>query len=158
MTAGTAAGLAAALQWLAGLPPAALLRDSTWAYPFVEILHIVGFVVLAGSIFVVDLRLVGVGRVVPMDALLRFVLPWTIGSTAVVVPTGTLLFMAHAPELATNLALQVKLALLVLALLNAASFHHAMRTGRVLHARWAGATSMVLWLGVIAAGRLIAYV
>ncbi len=149
------------LAWLAALPPAEFLRSSTWAYPFAEIVHLVGLTVLVGSVFVVDLRLIGAGRALPLNTLTRFILPWSLASLLLIVPSGMLLFLAHAPDLFPNPAFRIKLALLLLAALNAMFFHRSIRveddaksTTRGRYAAW---ISLTLWLSIIAAGRLIAY-
>ena len=150
------------LAWLVGLPAAELLRSSAWAYPLAEIVHLVGLALLVGSVFVVDLRLMGAGRALPLQTLMRFVLPWTLASLLLVVPSGLLLFLAHAPELAANPAFRIKLALLMLAALNAWFFHRSFNvradTKSIARGRHAAWISLALWLSIIAAGRLIAYV
>jgi hypothetical protein len=151
--------LDSAAAWLAGLPIAEAMRSGAWAYPLAEIAHITGLAVLVGSIFVVDLRLLGAGRTLPVGALMRLVLPWTLGSLLLVVPSGVLLFAAHATELIRNPAFVVKLVLLALAGINALAFHLMTRRGVTeTRARWAAGLSMLLWLAVISAGRMIAYV
>lgn len=117
------AGPLAALE---SAPIAVAMRQELWLYPIVEITHIIGFVVLVGSIIVLDLRLLGLSRSVPARALARHVLPWTIGAFVLIVPTGLLMFMAHASDFLTNRAFQLKLGLILLAGVNAALFH----TGR----------------------------
>ena len=150
------------LAWMAALPAAEFLRSSAWAYPLAEVVHIVGLALLVGSVFVVDLRLMGAGRALPLHALMRFVLPWTLASLLLVVPSGLLLFLAHAPELAANAAFRIKLALLMLAALNAWYFHRYSKgtadAKSVARGRQAGWISLTRWLSIIAAGRLIAYV
>ncbi|SOZ18439.1 conserved hypothetical protein; putative membrane protein [Cupriavidus taiwanensis] len=156
---------------LARLPFATALRSSAWAYPAVEIVHLAGMALLFGSIFVVDMRLAGLGRRLPVSLLLRHALPFTVGAFIAVAASGVLLFVAHADELAANPAFLAKLGLIVLALGNLLWFHAG--PGRSLHDRergWdadaappAGARlnailSIAAWLLVICAGRLIAYV
>jgi hypothetical protein len=160
----TAAGPFAALE---SAPLAVAMRHDLWLYPIVEIVHISGFVVLVGSIVVLDLRLLGLSRSLPARALARHVLPWTLGALLVIVPSGLLMFMAHASDLVSNPAFQVKLALLLLAGLNAAIFHTSVFRR---YAQWDlgvnppaavkahAAASLVIWFGVITCGRLLAYV
>ena len=97
---------------IAGTGLATALRESIWLYPTVETIHIVGFALLFGSIVVVDVRLLGAGRRLPLGPLLRFVLPVTWSSTLLVVPTGVLLFVAHATDLIGNPAFVAKVVLL----------------------------------------------
>jgi hypothetical protein len=148
-------------------PLAVAMRHELWLYPIVEIVHITGFVVLVGSIVVLDLRLLGLSRSISARELSRHVLPWTLGALIVIVPTGLLMFMAHATDFVTNRAFQFKLGLILLAGINAALFHTGAHgkyvrwdrevsppTAVKLHA----AASLAIWAGVLACGRLLAYV
>ncbi|KAA6122992.1 hypothetical protein KZ686_16765 [Cupriavidus cauae] len=167
---------------LAALPLSSALRASAWAYPLVEIVHLAGMALLFGTIAVVDLRLAGLWRNLPVTALLRQVLPLTMAAFVAVAISGVLLLLAHADELATNPALYAKLALIALGLLNALAFHlwpyralqraagpGEARSGAAVAdwnvgvrppraARTAAVLSLLTWTLVIAAGRLIAYV
>lgn len=152
---------------ITGSPLGTALRESVWLYPAVETLHILGFALLFGSIVVADLRLLGVRRNVVLASLLRFVLPVTLSSTLVVVPTGLLLFAAHATDLVGNRAFIVKMVLLFAAVINAAMFHAGpyraeieAPAGTVPRAstRTFAAVSIVVWTCIVIAGRLIAYV
>ncbi len=143
------------------------LRESTWVYPLVETVHIVGFALLVGSIFVVDLRLLGVRRDVALAPLLRFVLPVTLLCLLLVVPSGLLLFAAHANDLVGNRAFIVKIVLLFAAATNALMFHAGPYRAEVEAApctrpqpstRAFAAASIVMWLSILVAGRMIAYV
>jgi len=142
------------------------MRHWLWLYPIVEIVHIVGFVILVGAAFMFDARLLGRSRAVPVSALERHLLPWARWSLLLVVPTGAMMFTAHATEMAENPAFRLKLILVVAAFLNAAVFHRwPFRTvsdwdtevAGPSAARLAGIVSLALWTSVIACGRLIAY-
>ena len=148
-------------------PIAVAMRQELWLYPAVEIVHIAGFVTLVGSIAMLDLRLLGLSRDISARRLAHHVLPWTLGALVLIVPTGLLMFVAHASDLIANRAFQLKLGLIALAGVNAAVFHTgAFRTverwdagvapppAAKLHA----AASLAIWIGVIACGRLLAYV
>ena len=142
------------------------MREWLWLYPSVEIVHIVGIALLFGSIAVLDLRLLGVSRGIPVKTLARHVLPWSAASFLLVVPSGLMMFTAHATEFATNPAFLLKLALLATAAANVAFFH--LGPYRTVHAwdgageapgtaRAAAAPSIAVWIAVITCGRLIAY-
>ena len=64
------------LAWQEG-PLGIVMRTSPLAYPVAEILHIIGFALLIGSIVGLDLRLLGFGRALPVATLARLVLPVT---------------------------------------------------------------------------------
>jgi hypothetical protein len=152
--------------WLEATAVGVAMRQWLWLYPAVEIAHIVGFVTLVGAAFMFDLRLLGLARAVPVSALADHLLRWARWGFALVLPTGALMFVAHATEMTSNPAFRLKLGLIAAALLNAGLFHRwpfravaDWDTGRTapLPARLAGALSMALWMGVIACGRLLAY-
>ncbi|MDH4151137.1 MAG: hypothetical protein OEW79_14455 [Betaproteobacteria bacterium] len=149
------------------LPLAVAMRHDLWLYPIVEIFHIVGFVTLVGSIIVLDLRLLGLSKALPVQVLARHVLPWSMGALIVIVPSGLLMFTAHAGDLISNTAFITKMSLLFCAGINAALFHAgtyrnvaawdretAIPPAAKLHA----AASLLIWVGVLACGRLLAYV
>ena len=154
------------LVWLETSAPAIAMRQWTWLYPGIEIAHILGFVILVGAAAMFDVRLLGASRALPVTGLERHLLPWARASLLLIVPSGVLMFCAHATEMAANPAFRVKLVLLAAAGLNAAVFH---RVPFRSVARWdaespapaaakaAGVLSLVLWAGVIACGRLLAY-
>jgi hypothetical protein len=143
----------------------ALWLHSGWVFPIVESVHIVSFALLVGGIGVLDARLIGLLRHTTVEPLMRSVLPVAFAGFVGAVLSGLLLFVAGAGELLGNRAFVTKIALLMLAGLNAAWFHAGAAraalvstgppTGRM---RAAGLLSMLLWIGVIFAGRLIAYV
>lgn len=143
------------------------LRESVWLYPAVETAHIVGFALLFGSILVVDLRLLGLRRDVTLAPLMRFVLPVTLASLLLVVPTGLLLFTAHASDLIGNRAFVIKVALLFGAAINALMFHAGPYKAEIDappgtaprgSTRLFAAISIVVWVSIVVAGRMIAYV
>ena len=146
------------------------MRQWLWLYPTVEIVHIVGIGLLFGSIVVFDLRLLGLARDIPVKRLARHVLPWSAGSFVLIVPSGLLMFTAHATEFIESEVFVIKMLLIMAGLLNAGLFHTiTFRTADVWDseemrklppppsARAAGALSLAIWISVIACGRLLAY-
>jgi len=159
-------GGASALAWIERSALATAMRQELWLYPSVEIVHIWGFVILVGSIAMLDLRLLGLSPRVPVRELARHLLPWTLGALLLIVPTGLLMFIAHAGDFITNRAFVVKLSLIFAAAINAVCFHLGpyRSVGRwnagvatPPSARVHAALSLMIWLGVIACGRLLAY-
>src|SRR5882724_7206424 len=154
------------LVWLETSGVAVAMRQWLWLYPAVEIVHILGFVVLVGSAFMFDLRLLGLSRALPVSALAEHLLRWSRLALLLVVPSGTLMLVAHATEFAGNPAFRLKLLLIAAALLNAALFHRwpfravgdwDTEIPAPWPARLAGVASLALWTGVVACGRLLAY-
>ena len=152
--------------WLEASRVAVAMREWTWAYPIVEIAHIIGFVVLVGAAFMFDLRLLGVSRSLPATDLARHLLPLSRASLLVVVPTGFLMFMTNATKLIANPVFRLKLILIVLAGLNAFVFRrwisNSIESWKVdqaspFAAKLSAAFSLLSWSAVISCGRLIAF-
>lgn len=153
-------------EWLESSALAEYMRHSHTLYPAVETIHIAGFVVLVGSAFLFDLRLLGLSKKIPVTDLARHLLPWSRRSLFVVLPSGFVLFMTQATELANNGVFHIKLVLILIAFANAGYFHwftfktvpawDTLRTAPGA-ARAAGAISVVLWAAVITCGRFLAY-
>lgn len=132
---------------------------STWAYPALEALHIVGIALLLGSLVVFELRVWGVAGTIDGAALAGLVLPVTLVGFGLAAVTGALMFASQYDELLANRAFQIKLGLLALAGLNAGWFQwRARRFQRDAIARVQTALSLGLWIGIIMCGRGIAYV
>ncbi len=149
------------------LPLAVFVRSNAWAYPTVETLHLVLIALLFGSIVVVDLRVLGLTKSLPVRALARHALPWTMLAFLGAAATGSLLFIAHAADLIGNRVLIFKLILISLAGVNAAMFHTGpyvrvaewdVAQSAPASARAMAGASIALWIAVIACGRWIAYV
>ena len=122
--------------------------------------------VVVGAAFFFDLRLLGLARAVPVTALASHLLTWARAGFAVVVPTGLMMFTAHATEMASNPVFRVKLVLVAAGVLNAAAFHQwpfksvggwDVGTTTPPWARTAALVSLLCWSGAIACGRLLAY-
>jgi hypothetical protein len=141
-----------------------LMRSSPALYPAVEILHILGFVVLVGSILALDLRLLGLGRGIAIQPMARLLLPLSRFGFLLAIAMGFLLFSADAAHVVRNPAFQAKLLLIAAALVNIViahigpwrrvAFWHSEPSGG---AKVTALASLLLWLSAICAGRLIAY-
>ena len=149
-----------------GLAIAKAMRENLWLYPSVEIVHIVGFVILVGSVVMFDLRVLGISKQVSVRGLARHLLPWSLAALLLIVPTGLAMFAAHANDFLSNRAFQLKMGLLLTAGMNAAIFHTGPFRGveqwdtqraAPVAARLQAALSIAIWLSIIACGRLLAY-
>lgn len=142
------------------------MRQSLWLYPIVEIVHLTGIALLVGSIAMLDLRLLGFSNSVPVRRLASLILPWSAVSFVLIVPSGLAMFVAHAGDLIASPVFALKVCLILAAGVNAAVFHAGVFRGASdwdvnrappAAARIAAALSLLLWVSVIACGRLLAY-
>ncbi|RCJ15168.1 hypothetical protein A6S26_07480 [Nostoc sp. ATCC 43529] len=152
------------LFWLEQSTLAQLVRVSL--YPFVQIVHIISFAVLIGAIGIFDLRLLGYFPKLPIVEIAKSLLPLARHSFSFATLSGFLLFSAQPVVLVANPMFQFKLLLIVLAGVNAVTFHVAsfgsmkrweQHTKVPTSARIIAVISLFLWVAIIACGRLIAY-
>lgn len=155
--------LAQALQASAG---SEALRASVWLYPLVNTLHVVGLALLFGAIAPLDLRLLGAFRRVPMAPLAVTLVPVATAGLLLALVSGALMFVTRPLDYVAEPLFGLKLGLLAMAVLNALWLRRESEWHRVAEAsgeppprrwRWHGLLSLLLWLGVITAGRLIGY-
>jgi len=154
--------------WLEQSGLGSSIRDSEWLFPVIETVHIFGIVLLVGATSVLDLRLLGwTYRDKSVSKMARSFLPWAWVGFIIQLVTGVLLFTSEATKMYGNPGFEIKMALIVVAGINALVFHSVayQSVGKwendpvgPLSARAAGLISIVLWFGIVAAGRWIAYV
>ena len=142
------------------------IRQSTWLYPALEVIHLIGIALLTGGAFLFDFRLLGFSRSLPVSMLAQHVLPWSRRGLWMVVPSGLLLFITNASDLSINTTFWLKMILLGAAIVNAALFHlfiypsvKAWEINKAAPptARLTAIFSIVTWLAIIACGRWLAY-
>ena len=127
------------------------MRDWPWLFPAVKALHLAGVGILFGSIAWLDLRLIGVLKSGSVKDQARRLLPWTLGSFLLIVPSGGAMFVAYASDFIASPVFILKMGLIFGAGINAALFHTGTSSERV-----AGAVSLLLWLSVITCGLVLA--
>jgi hypothetical protein len=153
--------------WLENSSIAAAIRQWIWLYPIIETVHILALAILFGSVAMFDMRLLGFSRHLLVTDMAQHLLPWTYMSFGFVVFSGFLMFAVDASEIAANPAFRLKLLLIAGTGINAAFFHagayrsvklwnRGIQAPRVV--RLTAILSLLLWVGVIVCGRLIAYV
>ena len=146
--------------WLDALGVVDWARGSASVYPWANVLHVLGAIMLVGGIGIVDLRIVGAWRRLPLVALSQALVPVAVAGLVLQAGSGVILFAADGRTLASSSVFHVKLVLLALATVNAALFRlrwrpDAERTSA--SERLAAGASLVLWLTIAVLGRLIAY-
>jgi len=129
-----------------------------WAYPALEVVHIVGIALLLGNLVLFELRVWGFGPELPVRALARLALRLSLLGFAILGTSGLLMFAGQTEELLASRVFVVKMGLVLLAGLNALWFH-ARGSLELLDrgARIQTVVSTGLWLAVMICGRWIAY-
>ena len=149
--------------WLQNLPVSIWMSesDSLWSYPLILFLHSLGMGLTAGAAFVVGLRLIGVGRLPVSSMRFMFTVFWAGFFLNLI--TGSLLFAAAASKDGHLVIYYAKLALIACGMIISVPvrrFVSSDASDQVVPARikaLAG-VSLVVWVGVITAGRVVAYV
>lgn len=143
---------------------ARFVRVSDFVYPVANVAHIFGVALVLGAVVALDLRLLGVGRTIPLEAASHYLIRLIWIGLALIVPSGLLMFAADAGPLAASPIFQAKMLLLVAALANALLFrllYDRRLAGWDAHAPAVGmfqaGLSLGLWPAVIVAGRLLGY-
>ena len=143
------------------------LRESIWMFPIVEGTHVLGLSMSVGTLLWMDLRLTGkFMKNQPISKISNSVLPWTLVGFTVMTITGVLLFWCQAVKAYNSIFFKIKISLLFLAAVNAIVYHTTIyrkmdewdkASPPPLQARFAGWFSIVVWIGIIVAGRNMAY-
>ncbi len=151
--------------WLSDTRLSQFIQDTFWVIPTVQTVHIVSIAIVMTSMAMLDLRLVGIaGRRQSLNAMGDRFLPWVWVTLVVLLCSGSLLIIAEPGRSLRNVVFWTKMSLLATALILTFTFQ------TVLHRRkgfWEshraaavllGSVSLVIWIGIVAAGRWIAYV
>lgn len=154
-------------QWLETTAISIGIRESTWTYPIIESIHVLGLTVFMGVLLFWDLRLVGlVLRRLPVSNVWKQVIPWIALGGVVMAVSGLLLFWSDPVRFYGNIFFRIKVLGLFLAVANAAAFHFGIERRIVdwdtaastpTAAKLAGALSIVLWAVIVISGRFVAY-
>lgn len=136
-----------------------------WAWPGAESFHFIGLCLLAGTIFLFDLRLLGMARRIPIGALHRLI-PWGLLGYGITLISGVLFLMTEPDQYIYNPSFHFKMLFMGAAGFNASAFYltsyrrttapgasaEAPRSAKII-----AAISLCLWIGVIVAGRLLTF-
>jgi hypothetical protein len=151
------------LTWLEQTQLAQFIRESEWAFPTVETLHVLALTTVFGTIAIIDLRLCGVASTNRrFTEMANELLPWTWGAFALAVVFGSLLFTSHALIYFNNTAFRLKFLFMLFAGVNMAVFEFYTRrtveswdlgTRIPAAARLAGVLSLAFWIASVYLGR-----
>ena len=135
-----------------------LMRESLWTYPIVLSCHAVGMAIVVGMVTVIDIRVLGYARRIPIDSFKSlFVL--TFAGFALNFISGVMLFFTDPVRFFESNVFRIKILLIILGMI---SVWLLLRTVRLrpdnsATARTIAAISLLCWFGAIVAGRLTAY-
>lgn len=155
-------------KWLEHTSIGTHVRESLWLFPAIETLHLFGIVLLVGSTSFFDLRLLNLAmKDQPVSRIVGKLQGFVWAGFLTQVTTGFLMFASEATKMYINDAFRLKMLMIVVAGLNAGVFHFtAYRSAdkwgssgtTPFAAKFAGVLSILLWFGIVAAGRWIAFV
>lgn len=139
--------------------PIVWLKTNPYIYPSLETTHIVAIALVFGTLWIVDLRILGLMRVFDARAIARGVLPWTILGFLLAAASGLTMFITRIGDLISNPMFIAKMCLLFAAGTNAAVLHARgpIETSSIA-TRAQALLSIFIWVAVIFCGRWIAYV
>jgi hypothetical protein len=139
------------------------IRGSYWLFPFIEAFHLLALCVIGGAVLVVDMRMLGVGlRDHPVAEIARDARPFLLGSLAVMLISGYLLFTSEAVKCYNNPAFWFKMGCLLAAMLFTFTVQHKaiereQGQGASLSGKLTAVVSLLLWTGVGIGGRWIGF-
>ena len=153
--------------WIASTPLSAFVNGHQWVWPACETLHFIGLALLIGNVGLLDLRLLGFEKRLPVAALNRFVRLGVLGFVLNLI-TGIMFFAGNPYQYVYNVAFGWKVAFIALAGVNAVVFYATgvARQVAVLGpgdeaptaAKIIAATSLFLWAAVMYMGRMLPYI
>ncbi len=137
------------------------LNQNEWSFPVTEILHIIGFVILIGTIMIVDLRLLGVGMRRQTSAqLVSDTAPWTLLGLVTIIITGPMIFLSDPVLYLYNEAFRFKITMLIICIIFNWTVHRKAANSASPGVAGAviGGLSILMWASLVFAGIFIAFV
>ena len=150
-------------QWCEASGIGETIRKSSWLFPVIEAIHLLGLGVIGGAVLVVDLRLLGLGLKRQSTAqLTRDAQPWLVGSLVLMIITGGLLFLSEAIKCYYHDAFWFKMSCLFLAIFFTFTIQRKVIMTdesrlRPLWSKVVAVVSVLLWAGVGIGGRWIGF-
>jgi hypothetical protein len=153
----------ALFRWFDATPISVVIRDSTYIFPVVEVLHLFGLTLLLGTVTVVDLRMLGFGmRRQSVSEVAAQLTPWSVGAAILTIGSGILLFLSEAMKCYGNAAFPYKMWFLlggiILYFLTQRRITSPASRVSPGQLKVIAVLSLILWYGVAIAGRAIAFV
>src|SRR6185312_4937718 len=142
-------------KWSEATPLGRVIRNSEYAFPMIEFVHLAALAVIGGAVLVVDMRLLGMGlKKSSVAQLAKDAQPYVTGSLIVMILTGIALYSSEATKCYASFAFWIKMVSLLLAMI----FTYTVKkhaAAKDLENKMVGALSILLWFGVAWGGRWI---
>lgn len=157
------------MAWIEASALSEFLRGlNIWTYGLINLVHILGISTLFGAVLLLDLRLLGMWRSIPVQILIRPTVPLAAIGFILAAASGTLMFSFNTTNYHGNPFLYIKLPVIVVALVNVAIIQRMAAWRRARDGAPAesgdqrvlavgGALSLLTWTTVITCGRMIGY-
>jgi len=157
------------IHWLGATPASQLIQKVFWIIPTVQAVHILAISVVLASMAMFDARLLGLaGKRNSIASLSRRFMPWLWGALIVLAATGCILIIGEPKRSLGNVVFQLKMCMLATAIAATLGFQSVLKRdlaggaadlapAHAAVAKITGLLSLVLWVGIAVAGRLIAY-
>ena len=155
--------LLAFFQWCYQTPVGEYIRNSSWLFPVIEAVHLLGFGLTLGAVLIVELPLLGTGLSrQPVSRLASNAQPWLLGGIALMFASGIPLFMSESMKAYYSFAFWVKMTSLFLVLLYTFTLRRRITGSNIVSerprlARSLALMSLTLWFGVAWGGRWIGF-
>ena len=156
----------ALVAWLSSTSLSQAMSMSPVLWPIMEMLHFIGLALLIGGAGLIDLRLMGAMKSVPLSAIMQ-VRKWAVLGIVINVVTGALFFIGAPGQYVNNTAFYYKLLFLAVAIINIVIFETRQGTRMLTLTggqdtprsfKIAGAVSMGSWLMVLYFGRMLPFI
>jgi hypothetical protein len=154
-------------KWIHTTSLSAAVSSSPWIWPTCETLHFLGMALLIGAIGVLDARMLGLFRHLPIRPLERLV-PWGVAGFIINLVTGFVFFAGAPGQYIHNIAFGFKMLFIVAAGINVSLFYFTGLAERVdrlqpdeatpVTAKLVASTSLFLWFGVLFWGRMLPFI
>ena len=154
------------LEWLEGSGFGRIARESLYGFQILVAIHILGLILSLGTLLWVDLRMLGLALPdQPLPTVYRSLSKWFVAGFTIMFLSGAMLFAGFATSAYENVYFRIKIALIVLAGINAVAFHaleqrtpeQAARGPSSPRIRLAGFLSILFWGAVVICGRMMSY-
>jgi len=150
-------------KWSEATPLGRVIRNSEYAFPMIEFVHLAALAVIGGAVLVVDMRMLGLGlKKTPVAQLATDAQPYLTGSLIVMLLTGIALYSSEATKCYASVAFWIKMVSLLLAIIFTYTVKKRVAAGddttvSIGTSRLVGAVSIALWFGVAWGGRWIGF-